>query len=184
MGISVSTSTCSLLVTYPLHFSYFSLQKGMSFGNVVRSARTHPRVLWSGATPAVLSVMFGITVDPVMFRKLRRRTENMNGNAITRQAALVTLTVAPSLVGGILLKPFKVVSKSMSIESAKVASYASLRGTVEILINGGVGEFGEGSHGKVCGTGFQLLLQRQRCNACMTSCTKGELRLKFGAVET
>lgn len=116
----------------------------MSFGSVLRSARAQPQILWSGATPALLSVLSGVAADHVMFRELRKRAENMNGNESTKQVAMVMVTVASSLMGAILSEPFKMVSKRMAVESTRAASCASLRGTVEKLMQGGVGEFWRG----------------------------------------
>lgn len=143
-AVAVSSGISSMLLTYPLHLVYYSMRKGFTFGDVVQRARVQPRILYSGALPAVIGTLPSVFVDYMIYRSLRQRIEQGVGNGATAAAAIVATATATNLTGGFFSEPFKLMSKKLAVESVKSASCGSLRKTVAGMMKGGVGEFWRG----------------------------------------
>lgn len=144
MTIALSSGVSAITATYPLHFVYYAMRKGFTFGTVVQCARAQPRILYSGALPAVMSRLPSALVDYVMYRSLRQRIDDGDGNSAVTAAAIVAAATSSNLMGGFFSEPFKLLSKKMAVESVQSASCGNLRKSVADMMRGGVGEFWRG----------------------------------------
>lgn len=150
----VSVATCSgtlaLLLTYPVHTTYYALRKKVPFEQILSRALLKPKVLYTGVVPAVLGTAPAVIVDYAVYRALRARIDK---NKLQRfepawrtTSLMITAAAAANLMGGFMSEPFKAVSRKMAIEAVRTEERGSIHRTARAMLQGGIGEFWRGFH--------------------------------------
>lgn len=148
LGVAVSAGALALALTFPLHSLYYANRKGLACGRVFSVFSKRWQLMFSGALPALMSTPPAVMVDYLVYKRLRSYVDEGHPDdkimGIPAPVWIVGAAATSNLAGGVLVEPFKAVSRKMAIESVTRASCGSFSLTTRTMMRCGLGEFWKG----------------------------------------